>query len=101
MLREAGIPIVPDPRPEQRFFERSDNYPFARRGVVAHTLSSDGLDPNYHQPGDEVGRADPAHLAAVIAAAARAVRLLADGHAPAWVVGGRPEQQTPRRQDGQ
>ena len=43
MLREAGIPIVADPRPEQHYFERSDNYPFARRGVVAHTLSSFGF----------------------------------------------------------
>jgi hypothetical protein len=101
MLREAGIPIVPDPRPEQHFFERSDNYAFARRGVVAHTLSSDGLDPDYHQPGDEVGRADPAHMAQVIAAAARAVRLLADSEAPQWAPGGRPGDQTPRRQEGQ
>lgn len=100
-LREAGIPIVPDPRPEQHFFERSDNYPFARRGIVAHTLSSFGLHADYHQPGDEARFADPAHMAQVMAAAARAVRLLADGPAPAWVAGGRPEQQTPRRQDGQ
>ncbi len=94
-LREAGIPIVPDPRPEQHYFERSDNYPFARRGIVAHTLSSFGLHADYHQPGDEARFADPVHLAQVIAAAARAVRLLADGPAPTWVAGGRPAQQAP------
>jgi len=101
MLRAAGIPILPDPRPEQHFFERSDNYAFARRGVVAHTLSTYDLHADYHQPSDEARLADPAHMAEVIAAAARAVRLLADGPAPQWAPGGRPEDQTPRRQGGQ
>jgi hypothetical protein len=90
MLRAAGVPIVPDPRPEQHFFERSDNIAFARRGVPAHTLSSFNLHGDYHEPSDEVSRADPVHMAAVIAAAARAVRLLADGPAPRWTGGGEP-----------
>ncbi|MGD0484121.1 MAG: M20/M25/M40 family metallo-hydrolase [Gemmatimonadales bacterium] len=101
MLRAEGIPIVPDPRPEQHFFERSDNYAFARRGVVAHTLSTYDLHTDYHQPSDEARLADPAHMAEVIAAAARAVRLLADGPAPQWAPGGKPEEQTPRRPRGQ
>jgi hypothetical protein len=91
MLSEAGIPIVPDPRPEQNFFERSDNIAFARRGIPAHTLSSFNLHADYHTPDDEADRADPAHMAQVIAAAARAVRLLADGPAPRWTPGGRPD----------
>jgi len=99
-LREAGIPIVPDPRPEQNFFERSDNIAFARRGIPAHTLSSFNLHADYHTPDDEADRADPAHMAQVIAAAARAVRLLADGPAPRWATGGRPGEQTPRRPVG-
>lgn len=97
MLREAGIPIAPDPRPSQNFFERSDNIAFARRGIPAHTLSSFNLHADYHQPSDDVAHADPAHLAQTIAAAARAVRLLADGPAPEWVPGGRPGEQMPRR----
>lgn len=97
MLRDAGIPIVPDPRPDQHFFERSDNYAFARRGVVAHTLSTYDLHADYHQPSDEVRRADPAHMAEVIGAAARALRLLTDGPAPQWAPGGKPEGQTPGR----
>jgi len=101
MLREAGIPILPDPRPAQHFFERSDNYAFARRGVVAHTLSTYALHADYHQPSDEARLADPAHMAGVIAAAARAVRLLADGPAPQWAPGGKPEVQTPGRPGGQ
>jgi hypothetical protein len=90
MLREAGIPLVPDPRPEQHFFERSDNIAFARLGIPAHTLSTFNLHSDYHTPRDESSRIDFAHMTAVIDAAARAVRLLADGHAPQWVPGGRP-----------
>ncbi len=85
MLRDAGLPIVPDPRPEQDFFERSDNIAFALRGIPAHTLSSYDLHADYHQPSDEASRADPAHMALVIDAAARATLLLADGPAPRWV----------------
>jgi Zn-dependent M28 family amino/carboxypeptidase len=97
MFREAGLPIVPDPRPAQGFFERSDNIVFARRGVPAHTLSSFEQHADYHQPSDDVAHADPAHLAQVITATVRAVRLLADGPAPTWAPGGRPSEQTPRR----
>ena len=84
MLREAGIPLVPDPRPEQRFYERSDNIAFARRGIPAHSISSYNLHADYHRPSDEARFADPAHMAAVITAATSTVRLLADGPAPQW-----------------
>jgi Peptidase family M28 len=89
MLREAGVPIIPDPRPDQHFFERSDNYAFVRRGIVAHTLSTYDLHADYHRPSDEARFTDPAHMAQVINAAVRAVRLLADGPAPQWAPGGR------------
>ncbi|MBA3496689.1 MAG: M28 family peptidase [Gemmatimonadales bacterium] len=88
-LAAAGIPIVADPRPDQRFFERSDNIAFALRGVPAHTLSSYNLHADYH-PDDEVERVDVAHLARLVDATARAARLLADGEAPVWKPGGRP-----------
>lgn len=89
-LAAAGIPIVADQRPAQRFFERSDNIVFARRGIVAHTLSTYNLHADYHQPTDDVRSADLAHMAAVINAAARAVRVLADGPRPEWKPGGQP-----------
>jgi Zn-dependent M28 family amino/carboxypeptidase len=89
-LAAAGIPIVPDPRPSQRFFERSDNIAFAWRGIPAHTLSSFGMHPEYHTPFDEVARIDFNHVAHVIDATIRAVRLLADGAAPEWKPGGKP-----------
>jgi len=90
MLRAAGNPIVPDPRPAQNFFERSDNVVFAWAGVPAHTLSSFGLHEDYHTVDDEVERIDFDHMARVVDAAVQAVRLLADGPAPRWSPGGQP-----------
>lgn len=90
ILRAGGIPIVADPRPDQRFFERSDNIAFARRGIPAHTLSSFNLHADYHRPSDELERVDLTHMTDVIRAAAGAVRLLADGPAPVWHPGGQP-----------
>jgi hypothetical protein len=90
MLKAAGIPIVPDPYPQFRFFERSDNIVFALRGIPAHTLSSYNLHQDYHTPADEVSKIDFAHLTGIARAAAQAARLLADGPAPKWNPGGQP-----------
>lgn len=95
-LAEAGIPIVPDKRPAQNFFRRSDNYQFALKGIVAHTLSSYNMHTDYHQPSDQTDQVDARHMASVINAAANAVRLLADGPKPEWNPGGRPTP-TPRQ----
>lgn len=89
-LAAAGIPIVADKRPEQNFFERSDNIVLARRGIVAHTLSTFNLHADYHRPSDDLRGMDLEHMAAVINAAARATRILADGPKPAWKPGGQP-----------
>lgn len=90
LIRREWIPIAPDPRPRQNFFERSDNIAFAREGIPAHTLSSFGLHADYHAPSDEVKQIDFAHMSRVVSAATRLVRLLADGPAPTWHPGGRP-----------
>jgi hypothetical protein len=90
-LAAGGIPIVADPRPAQNFFQRSDNYAFALRGIVAHTLSTFNLHTDYHRPSDSADKADPVHMAQVIEAATKAVRILADGPKPDWKPGGRPE----------
>ena len=90
-LAAAGIPVVADPRPQFKFFERSDNIAFAMRGIPAHTLSSFNLHADYHQPSDEVELIDFAHLERAVDAVARSVRVLADGEAPAWNPGGRPQ----------
>jgi Zn-dependent M28 family amino/carboxypeptidase len=91
----AGLPIVADPRPAFRFFERSDNIVFALRGIPAHTLSSFNLHSDYHQPSDEVERIDFAHLKQAAEVVVRATRILADGPAPAWRSGGRPTPASP------
>ncbi|HXD23264.1 MAG TPA: M20/M25/M40 family metallo-hydrolase [Gemmatimonadaceae bacterium] len=89
-LAANGIPIVPDKRPDQHFFERSDNIAFAQRGIPAHTLSSFNLHSDYHQPSDDISKVDFVHMAGVINAGAKAVRLLTDGPKPEWKPGGRP-----------
>lgn len=90
MLAANGVPIVPDARPDQNFFMRSDNIAFARMGIPAHTLSSFNMHSDYHRPTDDMTRVDAGHMAEVIRAAVRAVRLLADGEAPVWKPGGKP-----------
>ena len=90
LLAGAGIPVVKDPRPDQSFFTRSDNYAFARRGIPAHTFSSFNLHTDYHTVNDEVESVDFAHMTAMIDAATRAVRVLADGQKPVWNPGMRP-----------
>jgi hypothetical protein len=90
MLAAAGIAIVQDPRPDQRFFMRSDNYAFARAGIPAHTLSSFNMHTDYHRVSDEVEHIDFEHMTAVIGEAIRAVRLLTDGPRPEWLPGMQP-----------
>ncbi len=90
LLADNSIPLVPDLRPAQNFFRRSDNYAFAALGIPAHTISSFNAHVQYHSPADDVSLVDSRHLAAVISATSRALRLLANGDAPSWHPGGKP-----------
>jgi Zn-dependent M28 family amino/carboxypeptidase len=87
MLAAAGLPIDPDPHPEQNYYERSDNIAFARLGIPAHTLSTFGGHSEYHTPNDESALADVVHMSAIAEVAVRAVVELADGPAPTWKEG--------------
>ena len=90
-LAKQGAKLVPDPHPEQNFFERSDNIQFARRGVVAHTVSSYGLHTDYHQPSDETKTIDFAHMTDSIRSMLEPIRWLANsGFKPEWVPGKKP-----------
>ncbi len=91
MLKQYGIAIVPDVRPTQSFFTRSDNIGLARRGIVAHTLSTFNLHTDYHQLSDDVDKVDFDHMTAVIHSGAEAVRHLADGPKPEWHTGCSPQ----------
>jgi aminopeptidase YwaD len=61
-LTEHGAKLVGDPHPNQGFFQRSDNYVFAKAGVVAQTVSSYGLHKDYHQPSDDLAHIDFQHM---------------------------------------
>jgi len=82
----AGLAVRRDPRPEEHFFERSDNYAFVRRGIVGQSLSTFDLHTDYHGVDDEADRIDYAHMEACIASALRALRPIADGDLrPEWL----------------
>ncbi|MEZ6014168.1 MAG: M28 family peptidase [Planctomycetota bacterium] len=84
-LVALGLPVVADPRPKMNFFARSDNVSFARLGVVAHTLSTGGENPNYHQVRDEWHTLDYAHMARCAEVGLVALRALASGElTPTW-----------------
>jgi Zn-dependent M28 family amino/carboxypeptidase len=92
MLAKQGARLVQDPHPEQSFFTRSDNIQFARRGVIAHTVSSFGLHKEYHQPSDQIDKIDFAHMTDAIRSMLAPIRWLADsGVKPVWNPGGKPE----------
>jgi Peptidase family M28 len=94
-LAKHGAHLVNDPHPAQKFFQRSDNYALARQGIIAHTVSSYGLHHDYHQPSDELGTIDFAHMTRAIASMIGPIRWLADTTwKPMWNPGGRPEANT-------
>ena len=90
-LKEHGALLGPDPYPEQHFFERSDNYALALKGVVAHTAAGWGTVPTYHQPSDDMGHLDLAFMTRAIQSLIEPVRWLADSDfRPQWNPGGAP-----------
>jgi aminopeptidase YwaD len=90
-LAKEGARLVQDPHPEQSFFTRSDNIQFARRGVIAHTVSSYGLHKDYHQPSDEIRSIDFAHMTDSIRSMLKPILWLANsGFKPEWRPGMKP-----------
>jgi aminopeptidase YwaD len=90
-LARRGAKLVQDPHPDQSFFTRSDNIQFARRGVIAHTVSSFGLHTDYHQPSDEIATIDFAHMTDAIQSMLEPIRWLASSRfVPEWLPGQRP-----------
>lgn len=90
-LARQGARLVADPHPEQNFFQRSDNYALARRGVVAHTVSSFGLHPEYHQPSDDIAHINFPHMTrAINSMVAPVIWLVNSNFTPTWVEGKKP-----------
>lgn len=90
-LAKHGARLVPDPHPEKHFFERSDNYDLAKKGIVAHTVSSFGLHKDYHQPSDDLAHIDFTHMEQAIHSMVEPVEWLANSDfKPEWVEGRKP-----------
>jgi Zn-dependent M28 family amino/carboxypeptidase len=90
-LAQHGAHLVADPHPAQSFFQRSDNYALARKGIIAQTVSSFGLHKDYHQPSDELAAIDFPHMVKAIASVIEPIRWLANTTwRPAWNPGGKP-----------
>lgn len=92
LLRSKGALVFPDPYPEQRFFERSDNYELALAGVVAHTVSGWPTTPIYHTVDDTNANIDFAFMAKAIQSLVEPIRWLANSDVrPKWNPGGMPQ----------
>ncbi|MGN6817130.1 MAG: M28 family metallopeptidase [Sphingomonas sp.] len=92
MMKSQGALIAADPYPDQHFFERSDNYSLALKGIVAHTFSGWAVVPTYHQPTDTIENLDIDYMTNAIRSLIAPVRLLASGDfKPEWKAGGQPK----------
>lgn len=90
-LAAHGARLVADPHPEQHFFQRSDNYVLARKGIIAHTVSSYGLHSDYHRPSDDLAHIDFAHMTDAIASMVGPVKWLVNADfKPQWNKDGKP-----------
>lgn len=88
-MQKGGVELVEFPM-ASRLFAASDNWSFAKAGVVAHSISAGSLHRDYHQPGDEVDKLDVAHMTKVIQAMYPfVVDLASREQAPQWNDAGR------------
>lgn len=90
-LAQHGAHLVADPHPAEHFFRRSDNYVFAKKGVIAQTVSSYGLHPDYHQPSDDLAHIDFQHMDQAIESILAPIIWLANSDfVPEWKEGQKP-----------
>jgi hypothetical protein len=90
-LQAHGARIGPDLYPEQNFFQRSDNFQLALKGVVAQTISAWPVPPTYHAATDDLGHVDLALMDRTIGSLVEPIGWLLDSdYRPAWNPGMRP-----------
>lgn len=90
-LKAQGADIGPDLYPEQNFFQRSDNYQLALKGVVAQTVSAWPTPPTYHDKTDDLAHIDLSFMTEVIQSMVGPVRwLLNTDFRPEWNAGMKP-----------
>lgn len=93
-LQARGALVGPDPYPEQNFFERSDNFALAQRGIVAHTVSGWATIPTYHTPEDTIANINFDFMTQAIQSLVSPLTAVAEGDfTPAWTADGRPTPQ--------
>ena len=93
-LKQHGALVAGDPYPDQHFFERSDNYSLALKGIVAHTVSGWAVTPTYHQPTDTFANLNISFMTNAIRSLVAPLEWLANSDfVPAWNPGGRPNAQ--------
>jgi Zn-dependent M28 family amino/carboxypeptidase len=94
ILRSKGALVTGDPYPEQHFFQRSDNYSLALKGIVAHTVSGWAVVPTYHKPTDTIEALNIPFMTRAIQSLIEPLRFVANGNeTPHWLPGGRPEEE--------
>jgi Zn-dependent M28 family amino/carboxypeptidase len=92
-MTAQGAKLAADPYPDQHFFERSDNYSLALKGIVAHTLSGWATIPSYHTKDDNFASIDLGFMTDAIRSLVTPLRTLANSDAqPAWKPNGRPKE---------
>jgi Zn-dependent M28 family amino/carboxypeptidase len=90
-LAKHGAALVADPHPQQRFFQRSDNYLLALRGVIAHTISSFGLHTDYHRVSDDLSKIDFPFMTRSLNSLLKPIQWLANSDfRPEWLPGQAP-----------
>jgi hypothetical protein len=90
-LAKHGANLTADPYPSQNFFQRSDNYVLAKKGVVAQTIGSFGLQKEYHTPLDDLAHVDWDHYTKAVDSLIAPVQWLINGDfKPQWLEGKKP-----------
>lgn len=90
-LKQHGALVTGDPYPQEHFFQRSDNYALALKGVVAHTVSGWAVTPTYHQPTDTFANLNIPFMTNAIRSLVAPIEWLANSNfVPAWNPGGKP-----------
>ena len=80
VLKGKSVRVRAEPNVEKELFMRSDNFPFALKGIPAHTImSSDDDDACYHATCDEATRIDVPHMTEIIKAIVLCSEALVNG----------------------
>jgi hypothetical protein len=80
--KDTGIDLYRHDKYSDSFFNRSDNYSFANKGIPAHTIATAFFYPDYHGLADYASKLDYPHMAGVTRAVALAILRIADDPTP-------------------